>query len=289
MVKRYARLWPLHVVTLVAVIVFAIPRVPANTTSLIANSTLLQAVFPPSGPMFAFNRPAWSIGVEIVCYLAFVVIVVGSRWLTRPGLVFLGALSCYLGYRLFGPWSASLATCSSSVGCGFQVAKYGGAFIFGFGLYLLMRELDRLLALDSRYRRIFAWLSLVCMLVFVFYGVLKRLLLGTGAVPLGDTEWLWITVAWLACAYVARQQQALPGILMPVYLIGVASYSVYLWHAIVLFIVDRNLHSGIAYPGAFAATLFLAYFSYRFVETPPRRWVALRMRRWANGSRGRMR
>jgi peptidoglycan/LPS O-acetylase OafA/YrhL len=262
------------------VLLLAIPRVPADTVSLIANGTLLHAVFPPSGSIFAFNRPAWTIGVEMVCYFSFIVVAVMARPLRSGTLVVLGVLSCYVGYKAFAQWSAPLASCSMKVGCGFQVTKYGGAFILGFGLYLLLRELDRWIPSEPWIRRPFAWASGVCLGGFVFYGVAKGWVWGRAVVPLVDVEWLWISAAWLATAYLSRQCSGLPKVLVPVYLAGVASYSIYLWHAIVLFLVDRNLESGWAYPGAVVATMALAYGSYRWVETPPRRWMARRVGAW---------
>jgi peptidoglycan/LPS O-acetylase OafA/YrhL len=230
--------------------------------------------------MYAFNGPAWSIGVEIVCYLAFVLLALALRPAGRVWLLLVGAVAVYARYHGFSDWSLPLASCSATVGCGFQVLKYGSAFILGAGLFLVIREVDARIPAGDRARRLFRWATLAGMILFLLFGVLKSFFHDSRPLPMADREWLLISVFWLSAAYLSRHDESCPMAIRPLYWIGIGSYSVYLWHTIILFLVDQGLHNQWAYPASIIATFIVAFASYRLIEQPPRRFVAARVRRW---------
>jgi hypothetical protein len=73
---RFARLYPLHIVTLIATMLifsFGMPRYLVNSQSdayhLLLNVFMLQGTGLETG--YSFNSPAWSISVEVICYAIF--------------------------------------------------------------------------------------------------------------------------------------------------------------------------------------------------------------------------
>lgn len=72
---RIARIFPIHLLTLLFAILLAIVSVKEFTPSffaiLLANTFLAQAWIPAHNWYFSFNAPSWSLSVEIFFYLAF--------------------------------------------------------------------------------------------------------------------------------------------------------------------------------------------------------------------------
>jgi len=79
-----ARIWPLHLATLLLAIAFVADQVHhPGVIGTIANLLLVQAWFPAQQTYFGYNAVAWSLSCEVFFYLAF-------PWLVR-GLVRLSA------------------------------------------------------------------------------------------------------------------------------------------------------------------------------------------------------
>ncbi len=103
MVARIARLWPLHVATL-AFAVLVLREMPSTTAENIALSAVFAHVF-IDNPTEVLNGPAWSLSVEAICYLLFVLAaLLGGRWLwiTTFAAITLGIASI----AMFGVWEA---------------------------------------------------------------------------------------------------------------------------------------------------------------------------------------
>lgn len=103
---RVARLYPLHLATLiVSALVFA--GEPGNTWyAFAAHLVMLQAFVAPVTE--TFNGPSWSISVEVVCYAAFALGVSRGdralRWITG-GAIVLALAHFTLQGRAGGPWA----------------------------------------------------------------------------------------------------------------------------------------------------------------------------------------
>ena len=201
---RYARLWPLHVTTLVCMFLFSIPHLSGDLWSLAANALLLHAVFPHYGVLFNYNGPSWAIGVEMVCYLLFILPCLACRRLHENWIALLAVIGIYIGYKGFTTWSLPLSTCSFYVGCGFQVFKYGSAFVLGMSLFLSLRILDRAMGHALRVRRMFKDAATICMLLFVFCGYLNHW--WNDLVPMHDSVWLILSAVWISFAYLSKRQ-----------------------------------------------------------------------------------
>lgn len=87
LVNRIARLWPLHFVTLLSVILFMRadsqafngPGILAQSYSLVANFFLLQSWVPTLSYAFSWNAVSWSISTELFFYAMFPLLV----WLMK--------------------------------------------------------------------------------------------------------------------------------------------------------------------------------------------------------------
>jgi peptidoglycan/LPS O-acetylase OafA/YrhL len=88
---RLARIWPVHLVVLAAVL-FVLPRSALSfstvTPQLIAlQATLTQTWYPTAAHILALNTVTWSLSVEIVFYLLFPILIVLMRrawWIVIP-------------------------------------------------------------------------------------------------------------------------------------------------------------------------------------------------------------
>ncbi len=105
-VARVARLYPLHLVTLLIVALITLGN-PANTaTAFLAHLGMAQAfVSPVAG---TFNQASWSISIEMVCYLIFSLTLLAGRrvliW-TSVLLIFIAAEMLWLTGSPGGPWA----------------------------------------------------------------------------------------------------------------------------------------------------------------------------------------
>jgi peptidoglycan/LPS O-acetylase OafA/YrhL len=88
---RVARIWPIHVVTLLA----SVPILQINQVDpamFMANLLLVHAWYPSGASVFSFNGVAWSLSIEAVFYLMFPLLV----RIKRIELVFVGSLALAL-------------------------------------------------------------------------------------------------------------------------------------------------------------------------------------------------
>nr|WP_314266237.1 acyltransferase [uncultured Moellerella sp.] len=67
---RIARIYPLHILTLILALPFFLINSP-DFLSLLSNVFLLQAFIPNDSYYFSLNAPSWSISVEMLFYLLF--------------------------------------------------------------------------------------------------------------------------------------------------------------------------------------------------------------------------
>lgn len=105
-VARIARLYPLHLLTLLVVAAYAWHD-PANTPGAFAMHLVMAQNFVRPVPD-TFNGPAWSLSVEVCCYLLFAFAAMRGNG-RRLWLVSLAAFALGLGYLVLagqpeGPW-----------------------------------------------------------------------------------------------------------------------------------------------------------------------------------------
>jgi peptidoglycan/LPS O-acetylase OafA/YrhL len=99
---RFARVWPLHLVTTVLVMVFFVRGLshrPGLIPALALNTTLLQAWVPVNGIVFSLNAVSWSISAELGFYLVFPLLARTRHFSVWYACIALGVLGIVLGVQ----------------------------------------------------------------------------------------------------------------------------------------------------------------------------------------------
>ena len=103
--NRVARIWPLHLTTLVLAVVFVADQVSRpGVLGTLANVALVQAWVPDQHIYFGYNAVAWSLSCEVFFYLSFPLLARGISALSgraRCGLVVLVVVALALYPGLF--------------------------------------------------------------------------------------------------------------------------------------------------------------------------------------------
>ncbi|WP_232495945.1 acyltransferase family protein [Novosphingobium kaempferiae] len=244
---RFARLYPLHLVMLVACALL-LPGEPGNTPhAFFAHLAMMQQFVQPVG--HTFDGPAWSISVEVICYVIFAMAAVRGprvlRWTSVAAmLVAVGHFA--LQGRAGGPW----------VGDGVPRGLLG--FFLG---QMLWQARARLAAVPTGF--------LVATLVL-------GLTIDTGTV----SSLLPLTLlAWPALLLLALRFPALGS--RPMLWLGDRSYAIYLVHYPLILLLERwhgpfggGLWTVALVTASYTAVvLVLSDLSFRFVEGPARRAI----------------
>lgn len=251
MLARLARLYPLHLVTLIACAVILWFGRPATWNSVQSDAYhfALNLLFLQESWLsadFSFNVPSWSISVEMICYLAFITAALrGPRVFARVAilLMFIGAM---------------MTMGTDSVG------HHIGRGLFGFYAgYFVWRHRQRL--------------SRVPAPLLVAVGVAALFVPSSGALSLGT--FLCMTV-WPAVLLLALRSQIL--CTRPFRWLGDRSYSIYMLHAPVFAAINvfgfngqpvDRAHWPLLSGGAALAILVLSHWSYVYLERPARNWI----------------
>jgi peptidoglycan/LPS O-acetylase OafA/YrhL len=260
---RVARLWPLHLLTLVLVAVLQGAYGGINGTAFIYHqqdvkhfvlSLFLAHYWGWQGDQ-SFNGPSWSLSTEILAYAAFWLLLPGLR--RAPLLLALPVAMLALGLFFAGFPDGAVLTCIGYF--------FGGAAVYGAALRArqlggLRPDVLALLSVSLAYAAV--WLG------WVWHAEDAATLAGTFAALL----------AMLAIDTADRTDR-----LGAARHLGDASYGIYLWHfplqlALVL-LIDATLGSrAIARQPAFllffiGASILAGFASHRWIERPAQRLV----------------
>lgn len=253
-IARFARLYPVHFVTLIVVAVLqAISVAYTGAPKIIATNDVprfIAQLFMVSGwgwdGVLSFNAPFWSVSVEILIYFVFLAVL---PWLFRAGIA--GPLAISLAFRL--------AMTQSTL----QVVICGHLFFLGAALYVFHRSVPA--------RQQFAGsaaTALVAALLFAKAGAHSGFFLAMMV--------LFAAMIMLAAALETRAGPAAARVGW----LGASSYSIYLWHTpiqIAMLLVMPAAAVTMRAPAALAAflamVLLVAWLSNRWLEVPARRWI----------------
>lgn len=246
-IARFARLYPLHLATLLAVAIMGMLGATVtngNGWHFVLNLLMLQESGLEAGR--SFNSPAWSISVEVFCYVIFAC---GARLRILPKLA---PAMIALGFAMnVGD------TGLTDIGRGFI------GFFIGVVIYDRRPPLPVIVA-----ALVVAWLcrrnpfiSIEAVYSLTLWPALMLLALKT---PL---SWQWL---------------------------GDRSYSIYLWHyPVYLALRDYSEFTILWMAGGIVCVLVVADLSFRYMESPARRWIktlaakdvkAARQLRWSRES-----
>lgn len=259
MLARFARLYPLHLVTLLvsAAIAWAgFVRGVGVSSNDDAWHFLLNVLFLQESGLnqgYSFNVPAWSLSVEMLCYVLFIMAAMsGPHMLRRAALILI-----LCGVIL------SMGSDKSLMNIGRGLAGY----FTGYMLWLHRDRLERLPLLPI--------------------GAAAAAILALGIKPPGIHYGTFLSLTvWPVLLLAGRRSSLLAA--APLRWLGERSYSIYLLHApvyafIFILIFDRQPAPPSLWAGttlaATAAILLLAHLSFRYFEVPARLYIRALPRR----------
>ena len=279
--NRVARIWPLHLTTLVLALVFVADQVSRpGLLATIANLLLVQAWVPDQHVYFGYNAVAWSLSCEVFFYLCFPLLARGVNALSaraRTGLVmavvlaltvYPGVLSLTVAPRDFSGWEWTT-----------YVAPLWrlGEFVVGIVAAMALR--------DGWRPRVRGWQALA--MAAALAGGLLALGLHDGHLPNRPfVEVVGMLVVAAVILTVAADELRGRGRLLrsPVMVaLGAASYALYLCHALLFgWLVARMPQVGdgimrvVGWSSYVALALAVAFALHHLVEVPSERWLRRR-------------
>ncbi|HVV94152.1 MAG TPA: acyltransferase [Hyphomicrobiales bacterium] len=291
--RRFFRVYPMHVVVLVALLVLEIARLVAQHAGVMAGrpafsgdfspqAFVIQLLFLQGSGLFAnigWNVPSWSVSAEAVAYVLFAIAGVAGL-LRRPRLVILAGVAGFAIYLAIDLHSGRVGTIRhlASLRCaaGFAI----GTMLYGLG--------------DSRLHAVLAAApprALGAIQVALVALLLATLTIGTGRLSVLNIP---VLAALLLTLQFDRGAVASFLCSRPLQALGRWSYSIYLIHlALMLQAATLLEHFGAPvglddfggeqaqvplllgdalFVLAVAAVLALAAFTYRRIEAPAREW-----------------
>lgn len=274
---RLSRIYPLHVVTLVAMVILALGWellrwhhtgefgwMPwAGRYSLkesVRNLFLLQGGF---AVIHSWNFPAWSIGAEWFAYLAFPFLALAASRPIGKWAVPCGGLILILWLL----WERSGAIGVAS-GYGWPLARCLGEFMIGMGIFIFARRR----ALNLRVARTAVW---------IFAGALCAGL----QMGIPDIGFLLLAVALISAIVMAPDDAVSIFSRSWMDWLGERSYSIYMVHALVSFAGERffafvfgplpeaaDMQRFALWAAMICFSVLLSDFAYRRIEIPARKW-----------------
>jgi peptidoglycan/LPS O-acetylase OafA/YrhL len=264
LVKRIARVYPLHILTLVLLLLPVFLHVEhAPVLSFAANVLLVQAwSFSNKLLDYSWNYPSWSISAEWASYLLFPVVLAVFY---RPSFWKSASVLSASGLALY--WLAH--TANSDFANSLGMATVEGILLFSTGvvIYRLFKLRPAVMSSDAVFAA-FAALVLIAMhfgfkgpvIVFPMCGLLLAAALNEG------------TAKWLLSKG-------------PLHYLGTISYSIYMLHALLQFaLLEKpwfqdflrqisSVEGFLLYSMACLSVICAASFSYHFIEVPGRNLV----------------
>jgi peptidoglycan/LPS O-acetylase OafA/YrhL len=129
MARRLARIYPLHLATLAAVIALMRFRFPAEDTGLLLQNIAMVHAW-GFADHFVFNAPSWSISCEFAAYLLFPALMVLLRWPGGVTVLMIVSLAAYTVLWRLGAGSLDL----DAIGRSHAILRVVAAFPVGMVL-----------------------------------------------------------------------------------------------------------------------------------------------------------
>jgi peptidoglycan/LPS O-acetylase OafA/YrhL len=275
--NRFARIWPLHLTTLILSVVIGVGVVVSGGISLVANLLLLQAWSPQQHVYFGFNAVSWSLSCEVFFYLCFPLLlrVVGALDRHRRRLVVVAVTAALVVYP--GVFSLTVAPRDPA---GWEWTTYVlpvwrlGEFVVGIVAALAVREGWR----PRVSGRTALLVASAAAAVYVGVGQWRG---GLPNRPLTETVAM-LVVGWVLAALAADELAGRRGWLSsrPMVGLGAASYALYLFHALLYgWFVARWPATGegamrlLGWLGYVGLALALALVLHHAIEVPAERWL----------------
>ncbi|MDF1836982.1 MAG: acyltransferase [Planctomycetota bacterium] len=280
-IRRFARLWPMHVVALFLMYgavyyplygrFFSEPGSNSHNTwnTLIQNLTLTHNIgLPPNGPyVWSWNTPSWSISVEFWVNILFILLITKR---TKNLSMLVLSVVC-LGVVFHG--AGSLGSYNENF---FAVLNSGmlrgiASFVLGIISYrLYLRYKDRAMGAGLA-----SLLELLCAALVVFFLYTKHL--GMPGLELLAPFAFTLMVPFLACEHGHLSKAA-----VHFKYLGTISYSVYLNHmGIWILFSHKWIADHVGDNGRLAiqmvVLLIFSHFTFQYIERPSQRFLLKRL------------
>jgi peptidoglycan/LPS O-acetylase OafA/YrhL len=260
-VARFARVYPLHLVTLLIACIIALPHSwKIAFAQIAANLTLSQSFFPFPKIYFSLNGPSWSISDEAFFYLMFPFLILIKNVKVLIGLLF-GLVILIVSYQVHIHQVVTFETFPYWFIKIFPFTRIAD-FIIGILLhrmFLLKKVESNLLEMGS-----------VCLIIlfFTFHS----------SVPIQYrlSSYYWLPMAFLVYAFSFQAgflSKAISGSFFV--LLGKISFAFYLIHQLVIRVYDSyNLNGNLLKTGCtLSASFLLAFILHKAVEEPMNKWL----------------
>ncbi len=281
-VARIARVYPLYAVVLgfvtVTTLAFGINGYSAYSEGAAfadwARQALTINALPLIGTGDFWAPPMWSLSIEVFCYFAiFPLLFAATPVLKRAsaGALTVGILLAVAGdlalYLLFYEPEISIhRLIASHVAPSAHWVAIGrgvSMFIAGWASYCLFEFKSEVV---SRFSSLFRLLTLPLLLLFVL-----------AAMKLVDTQWMLLAMPFVIVR-VATDKGMAADLLSsrPMYMLGVASFSIYLWHVPFQDLADHfwpNMMDWVRLFVLLPLCVAAAFASFAVIERPARRFL----------------
>jgi peptidoglycan/LPS O-acetylase OafA/YrhL len=299
-VARFARIWPAHLTAFLLFSFLFVPWTiyvyePRYTFLAILNLLMVQAWIPIKEFFFSFNAVAWSISTEFFFYLLFPFIVrdFGATWVRKLSvsiLIVIGLIVLCSKLGLNDIWTAPVNEISIEGLVYINPLSRIFEFILGMCVYRLYHTIYPKIAFGRLAGSILEVLAVCATFIFLCYqyllvGAISQMVGPAGAIYWGHSgSTLVFAILILVIALergVISQVLRMKGAVF----LGEISYSVYLFHVIVLRLFTEHLQDAGSIPGYvqylvfWAMLIILSGISWLMIERPSRRLLV----GWING------
>jgi peptidoglycan/LPS O-acetylase OafA/YrhL len=269
MVARFARLWPAHVAAL-AMLLLGLPNTqiaPNDTGHFVANLLMVHAWIPRFDYIFSYNSPSWSVSHELGLYIFFLLLIPGFE---RNFPIKLAVTIVLAGILLYFSHN-SLAILGNPV-----MSLFG--FTCGMTAAVIWMRYP-----STIQRRIAASIfEFSALVLFLGAGIVTDYLAEYLQSDVGYWLGKWAAPSLTASVLVwalAKNRGVLSWILAtaPIMLLGEMSYSIYLFHVVILQIIIS--HHLLSFSPTLNLTAYLvlvlatSYIVWRWIEKPARAFI----------------
>jgi peptidoglycan/LPS O-acetylase OafA/YrhL len=288
MLKRFARLWPVHVFALLMLLTFVRPDSITfdgpgffnKWYALLSNLTLTQSLVPFKAYTFSYNSVSWSISTEAFFYLAFPLLLANIRKTWHVKLI--GAGVCALLFTLACqaanlPFEGSMdqVTIASTI--------YGNPLVRGFEFCLGMatwvawdRYARHSLLSASMWTKI-EGVTLAATIAWLGYGAWVV----RGIIPTTTLQFLfnengscWMFALLIVVMASGRGWFGKMLSTDAAVFLGKVSFCVYMLHQVLMkMFFTWNQAQTVSTAAFFAALLFIASATYLMIESPAQRFL----------------
>lgn len=284
---RVARLWPVHVVTLVlALLLFPEIMLRSGWWALGANIAALHAWIPRGDFFFSFNAVSWSISCELGFYLLFPLLINDLRstwaWKLIPSLLAAMVLIAICTVLDLPPFGAGHTGLTST---GFLYTNPLARlfeFMLGMSAAVFWKNYRKTIGRTNAIAwTLIEFISIAVLILYIVYGRIPAFGVLAHLAPGNLMNWLVHTDTAAAFALVIVATASGTGWISrilgsaPLVFLGEISYSIYMLHQIMIEFLSRHgLISWVPYKLQFfvllALIIALSAVCYLLVESPMR-------------------